>query len=157
MYLNRKCLPFVHKWTRMVVHGRGLLTQGTWGPGPAVNLGRGQEERVTCADTQGRWPRSTLPPGAPVCESADIDRGTGCRCSGCSSCSLDGGCAHPRKPTLLQDSAGQRGCPFSPLVISPSPTWTLPPRLRCDHCLFKATPRRSIFPFKENHFCCFVT
>lgn len=122
----------VREWDP-VVPGRGRLTRGTWGPGPAVNPGRGQEERVTCADTQGRWPRPTLPPGAPVGEAADVDRvpvcrGTGCRCSGCSSCSLDGGCAPPDTHTP-QDSAGGGGCPFSPLVISPSPTWTLPPGL----------------------------
>lgn len=34
--------------------GRGLLTWGTWGPGPAANPGQGQEERVRYADAQGQ-------------------------------------------------------------------------------------------------------
>lgn len=82
---------------------------------------------MTCADTQGRWPRPTLPPGAPVGEAADADR---CLLAGEQGAGALGvppaaltRAVHPPHP----HSSGQRGGgPFSPLVISPSSTGPSP-------------------------------
>lgn len=73
---------------------------------------------MTCADTQGRWPCSTLPPGAPVscqltltgCLLFAGEQGAGAL--GVPPAALMEAVHPPPKPTLLQDSAG--GCPFSP-------------------------------------------
>lgn len=62
-----------------------------------------------------------------------------------------------RTPPTHTPSGQCQRCPFSPLVICPRPTRTPPPMLPCGRCLFRATPRRFFFLFKENHVYCFVT
>lgn len=132
MYLNRKCLPFVHKCSRMGPGSAWPWTSppGGMGPRPSRELGQGQEERVTCADTQGRWPRPTLPPGAPGGEAADADRVPVCRGTGCSAlavplAALSGAVHTPHTPTLLRTVPGE-GVPLQPLGYLPKSHWDPP-------------------------------